>query len=177
MRLLSAFLMKLKEKLKENFIRYSLLVSRPSLAFRTDLILCVTDLTRRWKHSSVISVHILPLQILWGCVNCSISFLSCLTRVTPGVVFCPSSLAFDLSIQRCSFVYFGYNESLFELLLSAWNSRAILIWPLVLTTECSSERSLTLTILCKPYRLMCVKVPLEHQFLNYSDYRCTFKIT
>lgn len=36
MRLLSAFLM----KLKENFIRYSLLVPRPSLAFRTDLILC-----------------------------------------------------------------------------------------------------------------------------------------
>lgn len=64
------------------FISYSLLVPGPCLAFRTDLILCVTDLTRRWKHSSAISVHIDMTAshrccIFVGCT--SIMWISCLT--------------------------------------------------------------------------------------------------
>ncbi len=43
-----------------HFIRYTLLVLGvgPPFAFRTALILCGIDLTRCWKHSSEILVHI-----------------------------------------------------------------------------------------------------------------------
>ncbi len=83
-----------------------------------------------------------------------------------------------LCVQRWCSAYLGCNKWLFELLLpfpSSQTSRLISsdLWHqngvFVHTTTAHWIFSLSWTIPCEPQRWLCVKIPIDQQFLKYSD--------
>ena len=137
---------------------------------------------RRWNRDSSDQAKFFQSSIVqfWrACANCSLSFLLLADR---SVVFrcrSPSSSRFhELCVQRWYSAFSGCDECLFELLLPSCDLEPVC----PISSDLSHQRgmfihtaaahwifSLFQTILCKPYRWLCVKIPVDQQFLEYSE--------
>ncbi len=114
------------------------------------------------------------VQFWWAHTNYSPSFLFLNDRSGTGVVFCCFKVVCSemlFYIVHTSFV--GVVIWVTVAFLSAQTSLAILLWPLASMRPIFAHRaathwvfSLFQTILCKPYRQLFVKIPVDQQFLK-----------